>query len=673
MRVELVSKPGIGTANAYYLSNRPPLAPNPLVRLPLGSIRPRGWLERQLELMVEGMTGRLPEISEFLGPENGWLGGDQRGWEEQAYWFRGYHDLAVLTGDPRLLAEARRWTEAVINSQDEDGYWGPRCLKRIVGQDGRVIADLWPHMVMLDALISHHEHTGDPRVITLLKRFFRFCAHMPEEMFIPAYPTGFDWTVLVQWTRAGDMLPHIHWLYNQTGEGWLLDVATRFYRHIMPPTDEWLDRHVVNFTQRFRYPATYYVQTLEEWQLAASEYWYGQHMATWGQQPRGIFAGDEGVRPGYTDPRQGFETCAMVEFAKSFYILGRITGLPLYADRTEDIMLNHFPAAQTPDLKGLHYLTASNQPQLDNSENHEYCNKGRQISYSPYSIYRCCQHNVAMGWPYYVENLWQATPDNGLALWLFAASTVTAKVGRTGAEVTIEEATDYPFNGDVVLTVVSGQKILFPLYIRVPGWCHDLSVALNGTPIEVPIEPGQFVRIERTWTAGDTVELHLSMSTRLTRWPRNGSVTVDRGPLSYSLKIGELWRRCGGSDEWPEWEVLPTTPWNYGLAIDPSRPETSLRVFERRPVAAQPWTVTAAPIEIEARGRRIPNWQLENETVAELQVSPICSAELEEPVTLVPLGCARLRMACLPVIGAGREAQEWQPGARVVSLREKTS
>jgi hypothetical protein len=63
-------------------------------------------------------------------------------------------------------------------------------------------------------------------------------------------------------------------------------------------------------------------------------------MLVWGQQPRGIFGADEKIRHGKIDPRQGFETCGMTEFAKSFYLLGRITGDTLYADRCEDVMLS---------------------------------------------------------------------------------------------------------------------------------------------------------------------------------------------------------------------------------------------------------------------------------------------------------------------------------------------
>jgi hypothetical protein len=138
-------------------------------------------------------------------------------------------------------------------------------------------------------------------------------------------------------------------------------------------------------------------------------------------------------------------------------------------------------------------------------------------------------------------------------------------------------------------------------------------------------------------------------------------VTVDRGPLSYSVKIGERWSRlASGTPDWPDWEVFPTTPWNYGLVVDRDRPEDTIRVKATRPPAEQPWTVDAAPIELSARGRRIPGWVLEDETVQELRPSPIRSAEPEEEITLIPLGCARLRMSCLPVIGHGPEAREWR-------------
>ena len=650
MRAQILDRIPARTSNAYYLANREPLLRAPLQKLPLGSVRPKGWLKTQLGLMASGMTGRLTELSKFLAPDNGWFGGGNPGWEEQPYWLRGFHDLAVLTGEDALLSEAERWVGAVLESQDADGYFGATCHKRVVGKNGVETCDLWPHMVMLDALIHHYEHTHDKRVPTLMKRFFEFCRDLPDERFMSHLgdPDFGDWKPRIQYDRAGDMVSHLHWFYNLTGELWLLDLATRFFAHIKPPEDEWLDHHVIHFTQRFSYPGRFYPQSRAQWHLRQTFYWYDQHLATWGQQPRGIFGADERIRPGGVDPRQGFETCGFGEFNKSFFEMGRITGDPIWADRTEDLTLNHFPASQTPDLKALHYLTASNQPQLDASEQHEYRNKGRQISYSPH-VYRCCQHNVAMTWPWYVQHLWQATADNGLAAWLYAPCEVTAQVGD-GAEVMIVCDTEYPFRQRVTMTVQTASDVSFPLYLRVPGWCPRFNIRVNGLTVDAKPPPRSFVRIERIWSDCDIIEIDMAMVLSLTEWPRTGAVTVDRGPLSYSVKIGERWERCGGTDEWPEWEVFPTTPWNYGLVIDREKPDVSLEIFEKDTVDAQPWTVEAAPVEIQARAKQLPDWALENETVQELPQSPVVSDRPEEIIRLIPLGCARLRMSCLPVI-----------------------
>ena len=99
-----------------------------------------------------------------------------------------------------------------------------------------------------------------------MRNFFAFCRDLPDAQFIHPGGKGFaSWRERVQYWRAGDMLPAIYWLYNHTGDAWLLDLAARFYACIEPPKDEWLDHHVVNFTQRFAYPGIYHQQTGADW------------------------------------------------------------------------------------------------------------------------------------------------------------------------------------------------------------------------------------------------------------------------------------------------------------------------------------------------------------------------------------------------------------------------
>src|SRR5215468_8040238 len=93
-----LAAPPLAGVNAAYPGHRPPLAPDPLVKLPVGTVRPRGWLKAQLELMAKGMFGRLPEVSHWCRPEgSAWRSRDgqgENGWEELPYWLKGLESLA---------------------------------------------------------------------------------------------------------------------------------------------------------------------------------------------------------------------------------------------------------------------------------------------------------------------------------------------------------------------------------------------------------------------------------------------------------------------------------------------------------------------------------------------------------------------------------------------------
>jgi len=195
-----------------------------------------------------------------------------------------------------------------------------------------------------------------------------------------------------------------------------------------------------------------------------------------------MFGADENARPGYDDPRQAAETCSMVEFMHSFQMLVAMTGDPVWADRCEEVAFNDFPASQTADLKSLHYLTAPNMPRLDKDDKSPGLqNSGTMLSYDPHG-YRCCQHNVSHGWPYYAEHLWMAAPGNGLAAMLYAESVVSATVGD-GVQIRITESTGYPFSEVIEFTLSPERAVEFPIFLRVPGWCESARVEINGRAV----------------------------------------------------------------------------------------------------------------------------------------------------------------------------------------------
>ncbi len=178
--------------------------PDAFRRLPAGSVTPRGWLAGQLRLQLDGLCGRYEEISHFLDfGTTGWVHPDRPGWEELPYWLRGYVPLAVATGDTAALTNARRWIDAILATQQPDGFFGPRALRTSLGGG----PDFWPYLPLLQALRSHEEFTGDERVVPFLLTFLRYMNAQG--------PGAFD-TSWISY-RWGDGLDIAVWLYRRTG------------------------------------------------------------------------------------------------------------------------------------------------------------------------------------------------------------------------------------------------------------------------------------------------------------------------------------------------------------------------------------------------------------------------------------------------------------------------
>jgi hypothetical protein len=202
-----------------YTPNASPLQPAAFLRLPPGAVTARGWLAGQLRLQLDGLCGHYAETSRYLDfATSGWVHPQGVGWEEVPYWLRGYVDLAVLTRDTTALATARRWIDAVLATQQADGFFGPVMLR--TSPNGS--PDFWPYLPLLQALRSWHEYTGDARIIPFLTRFFRFMNAQGKSAFDSSW-------VSVRW---GDGLDSVFWLYNRTGDAFLLALADKIHAYV---------------------------------------------------------------------------------------------------------------------------------------------------------------------------------------------------------------------------------------------------------------------------------------------------------------------------------------------------------------------------------------------------------------------------------------------------------
>lgn len=646
--LEQVDRLSTSTQNDFYVSNRAPLQPQQFIKLPAGTIQPEGWLKQQLELQKEGLNGHLGEISAWLQKkDNAWLEtGGQWGWEEVPYWLRGYANLAYIVEDNQMLNEAKFWIEGILKSQREDGNFGPMHLN-----DGK--QDFWPNMIVLWIMQSYYEYSNDERIIDFMTKYCNYLLTVPDEDFLYSYWEN---------SRGGDNLWSVVWLYNHTGDKNLLTLGEKIHKN----TADWTKStqlpnwHNVNVAQCFREPATYYLFSGDSSMLAASYNVQSLVRRAFGQVPGGMFGADENARIGFFDPRQGTETCGFVEQMASDEIMLQISGDPYWAENCEDVAFNSYPAALMPDYKALRYITSPNHVVSDSKNHHPGIdNSGPFLSMNPFSS-RCCQHNHGFGWPYYTENLIYATPDNGIATVLYNACQAKVKVGN-GTEVTIKEQTNYPFEETIRFTLTTPEKVSFPLYLRIPSWCKDASIAVNGQKLGVDLISGKYAKITREWSDADEIVLTVPMTFNYRQWQVNkNSVSVDYGPLSLSLKIDEdyqqkdsrqtaigdsKWQEGADASAWPTYEIYPASPWNYALQLN-----SPISVQRKEwPFDNNPFTLTNVPLEFKAKGRLIPEWKIDEYGLCGvLPYEDAPKADTLDEITLVPMGAARLRIASFP-------------------------
>ena len=646
--LEQVDRLPVAVQNDFYVSNRAPLQPQQFIKLPAGTIQPEGWLKQQLELQRNGLNGHLGEISAWLQKkDNAWLEtGGQWGWEEVPYWLRGYANLAYIVQDNEMMNEARFWIENILKSQREDGNFGP-----VHSNDGK--QDFWPNMIVLWIMQSYYEYSNDERVIDFMTKYCNYLLTVPDEDFLYSYWEN---------SRGGDNLWSVAWLYNRTGDRNLLTLGEKIHKN----TADWTKStqlpnwHNVNVAQCFREPATYFMFTGDSSMLSASYNVQSLVRRAFGQVPGGMFGADENARIGFFDPRQGTETCGFVEQMASDEIMLQISGDPYWAENCEDVAFNSYPAALMPDYKALRYITSPNHVVSDSKNHHPGIdNSGPFLSMNPFSS-RCCQHNHGFGWPYYTENLIYATPDNGLAAILYNACKAKVKVGN-GTEVTIQEQTNYPFEETIRFTLTTPENVTFPLYLRIPSWCKNASITVNGEKLNADLIAGKYARITREWSDADEIVLTVPMEINYRQWQVNkNSVSVDYGPLSLSLMIDEdyqqkdsretaigdsKWQEGADASAWPTYEIYPASSWNY--ALQTSAPITVER--KEWPFNNNPFTLTTVPLEFKAKGRLIPEWKVDEYGLCGvLPYEDARKAEAVDEITLIPMGAARLRIASFP-------------------------
>ena len=653
------------TENSYYKGNPEPLLQNAYIKLPLGSVKPEGWLLSQLEIQAAGLTGNLDDFWPDL-VNSSWHGGEGEAWERGPYYLDGLVPLAYLLDDPRLIEKSKRWIESIISSSTDSGWYGPAKNK-----------DRWPLAVSNKVLMQYYEATKDHRAMEVLMKYFRYLHDSP-----PDWPDK-DW----RGVRAMENAVTGYWLYRQTGEAWILETTrsiqenssdwTSYYERFpwdsaasadkripLNWNEDGLTAHVVNNAMAIKYPGLWYQQSGDErYSNAVSEgiMKYDTHHG----QAAGRFSGDEHLSG--KSPAMGTEMCAVVEYMYSLENLFEIFGNNTLADRLELLAYNALPGTTTPDMWAHQYDQQSNQV-LVSADKRDWSTNGNYSNiYGLMPNFGCCLANMHQGWPKFVEHMWMATNDNGLALVAYGPSRVEAIVGK-GNRVTVTEETEYPFRGVISLTVKTDKPVKFPIYLRIPGWSHA-TISWRGKAEKA--ESGTTARLFEKWNDGDRITLEIPLDMRFeTRY--NNSKSILRGPLYFSLRIEKEYKSTKinydnfGYMGSVDWEISPKSDWNYGIMADGSNPRNGY-IIDENPVGKYPfadrgdmiwssdsgkyyrWT-NEPPVVIRTRGFKIPVWTMKNNSADVPPVSPVKPASEPEELSLVPYGSARLRITEFPVM-----------------------
>ncbi|MBR5864546.1 MAG: glycoside hydrolase family 127 protein [Alistipes sp.] len=644
--------------------NRAPLVETPYAQLPIGEIKPEGWLGEQMQIMLNGMTGDLDQLYELVcGDNNAWLGGEGDAWERGPYWIDGALPMAYIMGDEALKAKSLKWVEAILASQKESGSFGPDTDRPYMyGMQRGNALDWWPRMVALKILQQYYMATADERVVEFMTNYFHY--QLKE---LPKTPLG-NWTFWAT-ERAGDNLLIVHWLYNITGDEKLLQLGEILHQQSADwtgrfTTNDHLFRqnsiHCVNLGQGFKEPVIWWQQSKEDKFLNAPQEALRRIRQTIGF-PTGLWAGDELIHFG--DPTRGSELCTATEMMYSLEEMYRITGDNTYADLLERITYNALPTQITDKGDARQYYQQINQVEVTRKpRNFSTPHNSTDILFGVLSGYPCCTCNLHQGWPKFVQNLWLKSAEGGVAAMVYAPSTLSTTVNDVA--VVINEQTCYPFEEQVAFSFSFPDKkqksAAFPFDLRVPAWSKGYTLTVNGAEVKAESPRKGTIRLNREWADGDQVVITFNAEVAISRW-YDYSAVVERGPLVYALRMEERWMRHECNEDDARWlgpyyyEVTSPTPWNVALRDKDLHGEAVAQNFivEKGECSNTPWTLNGAPIKIKAKANMLPNWHMHRNSAGPInyltQQEPAGEVGAEVDITLIPYGCTTLRMTEFPV------------------------
>ncbi|KAJ6612793.1 hypothetical protein B0H10DRAFT_2177315 [Mycena sp. CBHHK59/15] len=613
------------------------LAPKKFLSVPLGAIKPAGWLHDQLMVQTNGLAGHEHEFYNYVS-QTDWTGGNSyySSLEEAgSYWFNAMVPNGILANNSAINAKTSAFLSYVLTHQDSTGWLGPE-----VGTTKPRY--LWGRYPFMFGAIQMAEYNSSltTEVVSGLYKFVTLANAM-----LKSKNTGVEaWTQ----TRWEDFVITLQWLYDNHPNGtasqaMLIDTMERlkwtgvpwekvFSKQYFPttaventpnPFNLPLTWHGVNMAEGLKaLPATYRFTHNQSDLDTASQGW--DLLFQYHGRPSGIYAADEYLAG--LEAIRGTELCLVVETMFSGSYLYQVIGDPKFPDRVERIAYNALPGTLTGSMWSRQYLQQQNQIFAGNMSTNPFPIDG------PYSNvfglepnYPCCTVNHPQGWPKFITNAFVATPDMKSLVHLYLGPFSTSVVLDSGNTVTANVATLYPFSDTLTTTITA--KAAFTYYVRIPSWVVGGTIAINNAAPKAvaPVNGLQAVTV----SAGTTTFV-LQLPAPITTVPRSQKVlkTNAQQPLAVDL------------------EFDAAANWQY--AIDP----TTLKFSSTPPAAgtlpSPIFDSGLTPLKITATACLI-NWAIAAPTfAASPPTNPSCTGPATT-ITLTPYGSTKLRISEFPV------------------------
>lgn len=626
-------------------------------KIPLGNIVPRGWLKRQLEVQGDGLSGNVMDLFRDLSKKSAWLGGNGESWERGPYYIDGLMPLAFLLKDDNLIKMASLWIDSILDSQDAEGFFGPKKSK-----------DWWPRMVVTKMLPGYYEVSKDERVIPFLTEYYRYMHKNIDDRPL------FSWAAV----RACEELIGIKWLYKKTELEELKELANKiikysfdwsnefanlrwpeasknyysskkfnvkkvvfyapdFIRNILGTKERKKEKtikreqhlfnqfyhvtHGVNIAMALKYPAYEVLFTSESKKMSIAKDGFNKIMSKNGTAIS-LFTCDEHLSG--VEAFQGTELCTVAESMFSAEKNYEITGDRFWADLLEKWAYNAFPATFTPDMCSHQYVQQTNQISATTAKRTWYDAYNKANIYGLKPNYACCLSNMHQGFPKFVEHI-AFTKDDTLVLVAPLASEINTMLNDEKISLSIDSK--YPFRNNATIKINEGN---FNILIQRPEFVESIF-----------INDKEFFDDEILFKVSNKAEYKIKYNFKLeTKRNPDSSISVFYGPLLMALPIKEKVKM--GSSRFSDREIEPVSEWRYGIKSDLS--DAIITTMDN----SSTLPFGAPNITIEVTGKKV-DWKIKNNQCDKVSSVKDNNNEYER-IILVPYGTTNLRISQFPEI-----------------------